>query len=158
MTAPLPELPEAVRAEIKKFNLVPREILEEFARLAMHEAAREFIYIVRTWGNTPMGRGSLICRVAARFGLEPAGGIAMTAPEIPEAVRVEYEVTEGIESYWHYHLSVRCAYTRSLCGRRTMQTSLPLSQFGKGKAAPPISRLSGHWCEQCQQLRTDHVL
>ena len=67
MTAPLPE---AVRADIKKFNLVPREILEEFARLCMREAARECAEIARTWGNTPISRGALVYRINARFGLE----------------------------------------------------------------------------------------
>ena len=83
----------------------------------------------------------------------------MTAPlpELPEAADL-YEVTEGTASYWHYHLSPRGSYTLSLCGRSTMQTSLPLAQFGIGKAAPESSILNGRWCKKCQQLRNDRDL
>ena len=66
-----------------------------------------------------------------------------------------YEVTEGIESTWHYHLSIRGRHTFALCGRKTMKTSLPLSQFGKGKAAPDGAGINGRWCQECQRSRAD---
>lgn len=66
-----------------------------------------------------------------------------------------YEVTEGIESTWHYHLSIRGRHTFALCGRKTMKTSIPLAHFGKGKAAPDGSEISGRWCKDCQIVRAD---
>ena len=66
-----------------------------------------------------------------------------------------YEVTEGIESTWHYHLSIKGRHTFALCGRKTMKTSLPLAKFGVGKPAPEGSQLFGRWCAECQRSRAD---
>ena len=50
---------------------------------------------------------------------------------------MEYQITEGIESTWHYHLSPVGKDARGwqgcvqgLCGARTMLTLLPLDQWG----------------------------
>lgn len=64
---------------------------------------------------------------------------------------VAYQVTEGIHGYWHYHLSPVGKHTSGLCGAQTMTTSIPLSQFGVGRAAPPGAGISGKWCKECQR-------
>jgi hypothetical protein len=61
----------------------------------------------------------------------------------------QYEVTEGVEGYWHYHLSPAGAFTRSLCGRSTMRTSIRLDAWGK---TPPDYHIPQKWCAECARL------
>jgi len=72
------------------------------------------------------------------------------APTLDAAER--YQVTEGIHGYYAYHLSHQGQHAKSLCGERTMSTSLPLKMFGVGKPAPEGSGLNGRWCEECKRL------
>ena len=64
----------------------------------------------------------------------------------------KYQVTEGVLGYWVYHLSHAGKHTVSLCGSRTMTTSLPIEKFGVGKAAPDRAGINGRWCEECKRL------
>ena len=64
----------------------------------------------------------------------------------------EYAVTEGVAGYWHYHLSEKGKEYRSLCGRPTMRTSIPLHRFGLWQAAPDSAMIKGRWCEACQKI------
>jgi len=61
------------------------------------------------------------------------------------------QVTEGIAGYWAYHLSPKALVSRGLCGAKTMHTSIPLEQFGVGRAAPNGAPLAGRWCQECQR-------
>lgn len=60
---------------------------------------------------------------------------------------IKLNVTEGIAGMWHYHLSFPGPGHTSLCGKRTMRTSISLSNWG----------VSGHlretWCAECANLR-----
>ncbi len=59
------------------------------------------------------------------------------------------KITEGIESTWHYHLSHDDNTEKSLCGRLTMHTSIPLDRWGK---TPPNYHIPEKWCAECQRL------
>ena len=58
-------------------------------------------------------------------------------------------ITERVESTWHYHLSHDNDFTRSLCGRRTMQTSLRLEQWDH---TPRNYHIPERWCAECARL------
>ena len=63
-----------------------------------------------------------------------------------------YRVTEGTYGMWHYHISVSedKKFTRSLCGKPAMITSIELSGFGKpfGDQFPKKPT----WCAECAKL------
>ena len=56
-------------------------------------------------------------------------------------------VTEGVEGYWHYHLSKPETFTRSLCGKQVMKTELPLSSWGI------VGHLKERYCKDCELLK-----
>ena len=58
--------------------------------------------------------------------------------------RNDLVVKEGVEGTYHYHLAPKHLWV-SLCGRRVMQTSIPVSAWG-GK-----SHLNEKWCEDCRE-------
>ena len=64
-----------------------------------------------------------------------------------------YAVTEGINGYWNYHISIRGRETFALCGERTMRTSVPFSQWGVGRAAPKGAPITGRWCKACESAK-----
>lgn len=53
-------------------------------------------------------------------------------------------IVEGISGVWHYHLAHPATFTRSLCGRQTMKTSMNLEQWGSR------GHLNETWCKRCQ--------
>lgn len=55
-------------------------------------------------------------------------------------------VTEGVEGYWHYHLSHEQTFTKSLCGKQTMPTHLSLKQWGI------VTHLRERYCKDCKEL------
>lgn len=58
-------------------------------------------------------------------------------------------ITEGIYGMWFYHLSEQGENSKSLCGARTMHTSIPLSAWGfRG-------HLNERYCKQCEGLGAD---
>ncbi len=59
----------------------------------------------------------------------------------------EFIITEGIEGYWHYHWSKPEFFTISLCGKQTMQTSLPASLWGTR------GHLNERYCKLCDEIR-----
>ena len=61
---------------------------------------------------------------------------------------INFQITEGIESSWNYHISTD-DYTTSLCGKRTMLTSIPLLQWG---FTPENYHIPESWCEECGKL------
>jgi len=58
-------------------------------------------------------------------------------------VRNDLVVKEGVESTYHYHLAPEHLWV-SLCGRRVMQTGIPVSAWGSK------SHLREKWCEDCR--------
>jgi len=58
-------------------------------------------------------------------------------------------VTEGIEGCWHYHFSYPGTFTKALCGRVVMVTSLPVSSWGK------VSHLRERYCQECATRKTE---
>lgn len=43
----------------------------------------------------------------------------------------KFMITEGVMGYWHYHISDSDTPSKSLCGKHTMRTSIPLVTEGK---------------------------
>ena len=62
----------------------------------------------------------------------------------------EYIVTEGIESTWYYHISLEDKPIRSLCGKRTMRTSLPVKSWGI-----VTEHIGEKYCSECKKLMTE---
>jgi len=58
----------------------------------------------------------------------------------------ELIITEGISGVWHYHLSDPLHFTKSLCGKQTMKTSMPLSLWGKKSPHIPET-----YCVRCAE-------
>jgi hypothetical protein len=54
-----------------------------------------------------------------------------------------YIITEGIEGYWHYHISHEKSFTKSLCGKQTMKCNLPEKGWGVK------SHLRERYCSDC---------
>lgn len=52
-------------------------------------------------------------------------------------------ITEGVEGYFHYHLSHPDKRTRGLCGKQVMSTMIPLEAWGS------IAHLRERWCDEC---------
>ena len=61
----------------------------------------------------------------------------------------EYMITEGIHGYWFYHISEKDKFTKSLCGKDTMKTSIPLEQQNKlnGDGHIPVK-----YCKECDEI------
>lgn len=55
-------------------------------------------------------------------------------------------ITEGVEGYWHYHLSHKDNTKKSLCDCHTMHTSLPLNSWGT------ITHLHERYCKRCWEI------
>lgn len=56
-------------------------------------------------------------------------------------------ITEGIEGCWNYHISRSDNENRSLCGRRVMNTSMTMDQWGIKADHIPES-----FCQECKDL------
>ena len=56
------------------------------------------------------------------------------------------KITEGISGYWFYHFSHPETITKSLCGKQTMRTAMPLSSWGA------IGHLRERYCKECEKL------
>jgi hypothetical protein len=60
----------------------------------------------------------------------------------------EYIITEGVAGYWFYHISEKNKFTKSLCGKDTMRTSIPLEQWNiKGDGHIPEK-----YCKECERI------
>ena len=55
----------------------------------------------------------------------------------------QIHITEAISGVWFYHLSDVGTNAKSLCGARTMYTSMQLSQWGKS------GHLGERYCKVC---------
>lgn len=56
-----------------------------------------------------------------------------------------YEIREGIEGVWHYHLAEKDQRT-TLCGQPSMETKIPISSWmSKSPNHIPMT-----YCEDCQ--------
>ena len=60
----------------------------------------------------------------------------------------EVVVKEGVESYWNYHLAHPNCFT-SLCGKKVMNTSIPLSAWD---STPKDYHIPESWCSKCAQI------
>lgn len=60
------------------------------------------------------------------------------------------QVTEGINGYYHYHLSEEGKYT-SLCGVQTMRCSLKIDAWGVK------THLNERYCEKCWDLNQEPI-
>ena len=58
---------------------------------------------------------------------------------------MEFVITEGVEGYWHYHISHKDKFIKSLCGKDTMMTELTFSSWGF------IGHLKERYCKECYQ-------
>jgi len=67
-----------------------------------------------------------------------------------EYVMSKYVITEGIESVWHYHISLKSKTTRSLCGKRSMVTNLPIKSWGV-----VTDHIKERYCSDCIKLMTE---
>ena len=56
---------------------------------------------------------------------------------------MDLAVVEGVEGYWHYHLTSNGKHTRALCGAQTMVTSVQVSAWGS------VGHLNEKWCKEC---------
>ncbi|MBS0304960.1 MAG: hypothetical protein JSR43_06200 [Proteobacteria bacterium] len=67
-----------------------------------------------------------------------------------EAERNELVVTEASDGYWSYHLSRRVSLMRSLCGKATLPTAIPVSAWG----SKPEENLpkAPTYCQACARL------
>jgi len=55
-------------------------------------------------------------------------------------------ITEGVEGYWHYHLSHAEKTSKSLCGKTTMQTDMSMEQWGS------VGELRERYCGECMLI------
>lgn len=58
-------------------------------------------------------------------------------------------ITEGVSGVWFYHWSEPANFTRSLCGKWTMKTSLRPEHWG---IRCGNERITYKWCEECVNL------
>ena len=58
----------------------------------------------------------------------------------------KFEVCEGVESVWHYHIRRPKEFT-SLCGRRVMVSGIPMSAWGSKSGHIPET-----YCAKCKEL------
>lgn len=77
----------------------------------------------------------------------------MTSRITGQQVASDLKITEGISSYWHYHLSTPASPYRGLCGAKVMHTAIKLRYwrvpFGEHFPKRPT------WCAQCEALRAE---
>lgn len=58
----------------------------------------------------------------------------------------KYEIVEGVEGVWHYHLS-EVDSKNTLCGEPSMSTEIPISSWRSGNPTQiPMS-----YCEECEK-------
>jgi hypothetical protein len=57
------------------------------------------------------------------------------------------KISEGISGVYFYHLSTAKHSERSLCGRRTMPTSIPIKAWGHYNG-----HLKERYCAECEKL------
>ncbi|MDE2613099.1 MAG: hypothetical protein KGL78_06620 [Burkholderiales bacterium] len=67
-----------------------------------------------------------------------------------EAERNELVVTEVANGFWDYHLSRRASIMRSLCGKSTLPTAIPLSAWG-AKMEENLPKAPSY-CPACARL------
>lgn len=60
---------------------------------------------------------------------------------------MEYVITEGVESLWNYHISKKDNFVKSLCGKQTMGTSMPLGHWGF-----TLEHIPQTYCEKCKEI------
>lgn len=60
----------------------------------------------------------------------------------------KFMVKEGIIGYWHYHIAERQKYV-SLCGKKVMDTAIPLRAWGASAEHLPLRE---KWCEECMAI------
>jgi hypothetical protein len=53
------------------------------------------------------------------------------------------KITEGVEGYFYYHLSLAGNKTKSLCGKTVMNTEIPLTTWGR------VGHLKERYCKDC---------
>jgi len=63
-----------------------------------------------------------------------------------ENSKPEIVITEGIGGTFYYHFSEKKKFIRSLCGKKTMTTALPVSSWGIK------THLNERYCEECFKL------
>jgi len=56
-----------------------------------------------------------------------------------------YQVTEGVESIWRYHISHKDNPHLSLCGKRVMSTSISLDNWGH-----KVDHIPETYCTRCK--------
>jgi hypothetical protein len=72
--------------------------------------------------------------------------ISESNTEIPSI----FMVTEGSMGYYNYHLSLIDKPCRSLCGKNTMRTSIPLSGYESPGGEHLVPRPT--WCTECKDI------
>ena len=82
--------------------------------------------------------------------------------EAKTGIKTVFTVTEGVESTWHYHLSLWVRVSShtigqpavvALCGARVMPTSIPLKAWD---TTPTDWHIPESWCKDCHRLRQEH--
>lgn len=59
-----------------------------------------------------------------------------------------YIITEGVAGYWYYHISEEHNFMKSLCGKDTMKTSIPLKHWNNIEQEHiPIK-----FCKECDKI------
>lgn len=92
----------------------------------------------------------------------PSKDVLQSEVEAKTGVKTVFSITEGVESTWHYHLSL---WVRSgdaligqpdviaMCGARVMPTSIPLKDWD---TTPANYHIYETWCKDCHRLRQEH--
>ena len=114
-----------------------------------HELFHLNLTFFESWATlSHLGLGVIAGSILVMPGLVFASKKKAESPQ--SHVEEEHLVTEGVAGVWHYHLSTPKAFTRGLCGAKTMKTAMSLSSFGQpfGEHFPKRPT----WCTQCQQL------
>jgi len=92
--------------------------------------------------------GPTLPRVEPETVKDALGAEASVVPYLPVGLVVslapKYEITEGVESVFHYHLSPVGNPFHSLCGRQTISREMPLKAWGM-----PSDHIPQSWCKQC---------
>lgn len=63
----------------------------------------------------------------------------------------KFMITEGVLGYWHYHISYSDTPSKSLCGKHTMVTSIPLRLWGI-----KVDHIPEKFCVECEKLRREN--
>ena len=56
-------------------------------------------------------------------------------------------ITEGVQGIWYYHLSYPETFTKSLCDKNTMRTSVSIENWGISGLNTPDK-----WCSKCEHI------